>query len=592
MNEIETKPIGKLILNENTPLRNPKVEHYVIPDFQRGYRWEDLHVEALLDDIDNFMQTDEPYYCLQPIVVVPITDDEGFLGWEVIDGQQRLITLYIIFKQIGKARYIVSFKKRQKSTKFLAKLTENTYSDENPDFHFMSEAHKVITKWFIKKTENDISYIDEFYSKVSKRIQCIWYQLTDLDEGDKIDIFRRLNIGKIPLTNAELIRALLLSKMKHGLTEREANMRQAEVSNEWNLIEHELRKEEFWYFLNNNIKDNLSSRIEFIFNILADGNLKSYSTYLWFEKQIKNQSEDTERKNAIGLWDDSKAIFAKFRSWYDNRTLYHFVGYLLTYNYPINEILKHSNTSKTEFKKWLFGEVKKDVSTKDLKTITYGNRDAEKLFLLFNVLTVEKLKDSPLNRFPFNHFKKIKTNESGWSIEHIHAQNAEPMKEEKAIRSWLEDTFKAIENITILEIESDGIDENGNKVTKIEKIDVRKKYFGQIKKLLSSTKIDIDVFNKLKDELSKHFDSSSVHEIDNLALLAKRDNSTLNNSIFPVKRNKIIELEKEGKFVPPCTRNAFLKFYSNSDHQPYYWSKNDKACYFSAIENILAPLFK
>ena len=57
----------------------------------------------------------------------------------------------------------------------------------------------------------------------------------------------------------------------------------------------------------------------------------------------------------------------------------------------------------------------------------------------------------------------------------------------------------------------------------------------------------------------------------------------------PVKRNKIIELEKEGKFIPLCTRNVFLKFYSNSDNQPYYWSLDDKISYFAALKVVLKP---
>ena len=85
-----------------------------------------------------------------------------------------------------------------------------------------------------------------------------------------------------------------------------------------------------------------------------------------------------------------------------------------------------------------------------------------------------------------------------------------------------------------------------------------------------------------------HFSFSKYNvSWDLLALLSKKDNSTLNNSIFPVKRNKIIELEKEGKFIPLCTRNVFLKFYSNSDNQPYYWSSNDKESYYIALKETL-----
>ena len=88
-------------------------------------------------------------------------------------------------------------------------------------------------------------------------------------ESKKIDIFNRLNIGKIPLTDSELIRALLLSKIKYGLSGREAILRQAEISSEWHRIEMELRNEEFWYFLNNKPLEETSSTIEFIFKLIA-----------------------------------------------------------------------------------------------------------------------------------------------------------------------------------------------------------------------------------------------------------------------------------------------------------------------------------
>ncbi len=116
-----------------------------------------------------------------------------------------------------------------------------------------------------------------------------------------------------------------------------------------------------------------------------------------------------------------------------------------------------------------------------------------------------------------------------------------------------------------------------------------KSYISSLKSLLKQESIDVNTFNHLKNELIDIFNSSSVHDLDNLALLSKKDNSSLNNSIFPVKRNRIIAIEKEGKYVPHCTRNVFLKFYSHSDNQPYYWSVNDKKAYYKSIKNILKP---
>lgn len=73
MNEIQTTSIGQLILNKETPLRPQRVEHYLIPSYQRGYRWTELHVLALLEDIDAFLKKQSvgatiQSYCLQPIV--------------------------------------------------------------------------------------------------------------------------------------------------------------------------------------------------------------------------------------------------------------------------------------------------------------------------------------------------------------------------------------------------------------------------------------------------------------------------------------------------------------------------------------------
>ena len=49
----------------------------------------------------------------------------------------------------------------------------------------------------------------------------------------------------------------------------------------------------------------------------------------------------------------------------------------------------------------------------------------------------------------------------------------------------------------------------------------------------------------------------------------------------------IAALEKAGKFIPPCTKNVFLKFYSHSANQPYYWSIEDQANYFNELERVI-----
>ena len=607
-NLLKTLPVGKIIQNENTPNRNPNFEHYLIPYYQRGYRWDEINVKALLEDIDNFINLDEGKYCLQPIVVVPRIDDEGKNIWEVVDGQQRLITMFIIFKCINKRKYKIIFEKRELSTSFLENLSEETYSDDNPDFHFMSQAHRLIKEFFDNKMRHDVGYEDDFYARLTKKVEVIWYQIEELRrlenetdtkkiEDKKIDIFNRLNIGKIPLTDAELIRALLLSKIKTELSDREAIMRQAEISNEWHEIEIALRNQEFWGFLNTKPIEEVSSAIELIFKLIAGEDSKNYSTYLWFEKQIKSDNPLQEKKNAEELWTKTKQIFYKFKFWFETNTLYHHLGFLLINDdksmSKLKKIIENSETSKSKFIEWAVTEVKEEMSDIVLEELSYesGTRNLEKTFLLFNVLSTDKLSSTQNNRFPFFQYKKIARKDK-WSIEHIHAQQSKEMKEKEAMKKWLEDTYKAIEHIQDFERIVTKKDDNNEYYEEIEKVEVSEDIKLKMLEMINSDNIIPENFNLLKSQLTTMFDSESVHVLDNLALLSRKHNSSLNNAIFPVKRNRIIELQKEGKYVPLTTMNVFLKYYSKSDLQPFYWSKADKENYFNEIKSTLQPYLK
>ena len=591
MNTIKTKTIGELIRSSQTPKRKEGVELYIIPDYQRGYRWGENHIVALLDDIDNFIESPEEYYCLQPIVVAKCLDKQGLSAWEVIDGQQRLITLFIIFSYINKTHHMIEFEKRSESTSFLNGINIDNLKDNHPDLHFMSDCFKIAKKWFEQKEMNDVSYVDQFYVEVTKKVQVIWYEVDVNDYVKKIEIFERFNIGKIPLTDSELIKALILSKIKGNLSDRELILRQSEISGEWCGIEKTLKKEDFWSFLCGRNPKEYSSRIEMIFNIIAEvNNSQNYTTYLWFEKYFKSQTEDgcSEYEIAKDLWEKIMRCFAKFNNWYNDRTTYHYIGYIMSttsksnYIEIITQFLKKSESDKASFKKYLKNQIIDSIKELNFENVEYGvdDKDTQKLLLLFNILTVDGLSNIPQNRFPFSLFINEK-----WSLEHIHAQNSEQIKDTKAIKAWLEETKLAISNITDFVKDTDNI-EGDDTIYKSQEmtIDVVK---NKIDDFLSADSYDTDAFNMFKINVIEMFDSKSIHTLDNLALLTSKNNSTLNNVIFPVKRNRLIKLEKEGAFIPSCTRNVFLKLYSTSNNQPYYWSKSDKEAYLTEIKTVI-----
>ena len=64
---------------------------FLIPSYQRGYRWRPQEVKLLLEDINAIKEQEE--YCLQPIVVQQKGEQ-----YELIDGQQRLTTLFLLHR--------------------------------------------------------------------------------------------------------------------------------------------------------------------------------------------------------------------------------------------------------------------------------------------------------------------------------------------------------------------------------------------------------------------------------------------------------------------------------------------------------------
>ncbi|MBF1558625.1 MAG: hypothetical protein HXO13_04580, partial [Prevotella salivae] len=109
---------------------------------------------------------------------------------------------------------------------------------------------------------------------------------------------------------------------------------------------------------------------------------------------------------------------------------------------------------------------------------------------------------------------------------------------------------------------------------------------------VGTEKIDIDKFNSVRLAIEDFFEAEAVHSIDNLALLSSKDNSALNKAVFPVKRRRILELERQGSFIPPCTKDVFLKTYSPTFTATYRWTKDDREAYVKEIKRVLATLNK
>ena len=307
---------------------------FFIPSYQRGYRWGQEEVKRLLDDI---YANGSKNYCLQPLVVKRLSEkdvsekelevDEWF---EVIDGQQRLTTLYLIYAYLYKESggfffkepaFLLVYETRKKSADFLKSL-DMTMKCENIDFWFICNAYETIKSWFDSKEDKQNAMIN-IYKYLSENVKVIWYEV-DKNE-DAIALFTRLNIGKIKLTNAELVKALFLSQ---GSASNMTTEKQEEIALQWDNIERELQNDTLWYFLSNYTKKEYQTRIDLILDLIAQKdseNREEYYTFFHFDGLRKKESLDN-------IWRTIQRTFLNLKDWFENHELYHKIGYLSLLN--------------------------------------------------------------------------------------------------------------------------------------------------------------------------------------------------------------------------------------------------------------------
>jgi hypothetical protein len=533
--------------------------NFFIPSYQRGYRWTEQQVTDLLNDINEFSPKEIPnsnektWYCLQPIVVKQKSENE----WDVIDGQQRLTTIFLVIHYMnemwkGKQKnneFNLRFETRDKSQEFLKNILveENSdkvvVNDENIDFHFISKAYSTIHNWV---KSNDKLDTGNFESKFIYSSKVIWYETSTND--DSIDIFTRINSGKIPLTNAELIKALFLNSSNFAKSDSEKlRLKQLEIASEWDRIEYALQDDSFWYFINKN-ENNLATRIEFIFNLMSDKpSDDKYSTFHFFNEKFKTKSEKEINHN----WQEIKKYFQTLEEWYNDRELYHKIGYLIAIGTNIKNILKEKiEKSKTEFSNWINQEIESKFKKVNLEEVEYKGRYVREILLLHNIQTMLN-NENETNRFPFDRYKK-----ESWDVEHIHAIATEVNVKTENQVEWLKNNFIKIDN-----------HQNKDLNNRIESIK-------------PSNTIDENEFEDLVDYVLGEEDNS----LRNLCLLDSGTNRSYKNDSFKEKRKKIIQREIEGTFIPICTKNVFMKYYSENVKDIEFWNENDRTSYFKEIQ--------
>lgn len=622
-----------------------------IPSYQRGYRWTSQQVLDLLNDIYKFAtEGSTGFYCLQPLVVEKQEDPDMLQrikeaknlaevekiisenSWDVIDGQQRLTTLFIIMALLfdNNNMFSITYETRNEKDKsiddFLKDIAAKDATEASTiDMHYMQSAKDTINQWVddeLKTEENK----DLFKNTLLNKVKFIWYET---DESDPIEVFTRLNVGKIALTNAELIKALILNKSNF---DNDVATRQNEIAMEWDNIEYTLQNDEFWLFINDK-NDQRSTRIDMLFELYVkrlydkkelppENNNNEYHT---FRSLYDYFSKEDDRENAVKkCWDEVKDLFNIFQEWYNDMELYHYVGFIISQKRDIDNLLEQWNecNGKAAFIAYLKTEIKEIVKgcvnleqQYEIESSNWPKTKCLSLLLLHNIQNIinqnrsfkekDEYKLEVFYKFPFHLYKLEK-----WNVEHIDSNTTNSLNEDNDRKQWLKSAWCFL---------NDNNDKDNNLRNSILE------WFNN-----AADKPDFDV---LHDNIEDIFSTTKLtydekNQIWNFVLLDEHTNKSYGNSIFPVKRQIIlgkdqgleyevidkkdggsisgfeirqISLISDGDknkkryktaFVPPITKMCFLKAFDGMSSNPLVWDKGSAEAYKENIKQTLKEFLK
>jgi len=641
--------MNKLDLKSIAELRDMA---FYIPAYQRGYRWTQQQVKDLLKDILEFSEKkgNASIYCLQPLVIVKRLSDEDSVmkriheakdlnevrrllkeQWEVVDGQQRLTTIRLILEVLQQPHfYDIEYETRKNSASFLDGIMNgipDSNVKENIDYYYIKQAVNCTNNWLKGKD------IDRFRNVLLHQVKFIWYET---QENNPKEVFTRLNIGKISLTNAELIKALLLNKSNFPNDDYSTvRLRQQEIAMEWDVIEYTLQSNEFWLFLNEPGNER-STRIDFIFDMICQEDMlhckddqeiqmnDDLKTFRYFNHYFETQKQKEEAIQTI--WEKVKEIFQTLQEWFDDKELYHYIGFLICIGKSVNRIYRQWTRYATKLafrENYLMKVIKESIRYKDIENTVYEvdaevpqefkggvKQNCRPILLLHNLQTVinqnnvlaenKKYREGVFYKFPFHLYKS-----EDWDVEHIDSNTENKLNDIQSQREWLLNAYFGLQGEAFKEIRKNIKDFfekfTGKNYEKSEDPDKQKARNERFEELRSSI-----------DDINGNIRLSQIekNKIWNFALLDSSTNRSYGNAIFPAKRRVIIGKDQgkrffpptvdengaiveckvqegQSSFIPPCTKSVFLKYYNAASSDFNTWNKEDAIAYMNNIKDTL-----
>lgn len=634
--------------------------YFYISSYQRGYRWTEKQVGDLLRDLLCFANDysngtkenkQDDFYCLQPIIAMPITDDSKLIElfgdkyvyakehgvWEIIDGQQRFTTIFLIYKYLldqkgwdaetlkdeedGKELYHICYATRDGSQDFLENLSTNYFkkNDEsiynnNVDYYHMANAFNYIGEWI--KTDGkaiNLRYqlggsLDNIRASLFKllnglrgtkggSVQVLWYEIAEAKIKTNIKEFQKINTGKIKLTDAELIKGLFL--LNKNFAGNEKLIKQSELALEWEYIENTLHSNSFWYFLQKKGSD-MPNRIDLLFNMSYKMNcLRGVTEDNWNEKLKEidrtlsdtRQSEifryyynkfegkigETLQKEVSDAWNEIMSLYRTLDDWFCTPSIYNYIGLLSQCGEDICRLVIHF-------------EFMQEETTKD----DFEQYLKERISFHLRGIHVDKTRKEIINKYSSKEHSNIYKLLLTLNIHLLNEQN-QKLESESDVYKFPFDVLNSqdwdIEHVDSFHtnaLKSDNEKYEWIKTALDDRFDeLNDEEKQSINQYLEDKSYDMAINILKKNAHEDNVDEDLKNSIGNLTLLDAGTNRSYGNSLFCTKRRIIIDRIKQGVFVPVATQYIFAKFFDRKGTNRSIWTDSDMAEYQRYVYDVI-----
>lgn len=270
--------------------------HYIVPIYQRNYAWGVSEIEQLIEDIDSSIGNSNKNYFLGNLIV----NQRDNNVYEVIDGQQRLTTLFLLESYLGMnfAKEGLRFEAREKSNRtlnMLSKGNKNELIEELASVEIL-KGYQIIDSYF--KSNN----IDK--NDLTKKLESVFIVRVQVPQGiDLNHYFEIMNTRGEQLELHEIAKAKFLEVLDTEQDKKTATLIWEKCSNMDSYIQMNfdpsVRKYLFtndWSSIRDNIND-FDTIKEFIHSEDEDNNLVPLIEILKNKKLLNNEISKYEVEN-------------------------------------------------------------------------------------------------------------------------------------------------------------------------------------------------------------------------------------------------------------------------------------------------------